>query len=386
MDKKQFLYKYQKITDWLVSCLVKNILCRKELYSFVKGSNLRLGKLPGEHKWKEKWSVLIPNTNLDYYRFYSLYTGENINLCPDDVMHNVITPILNPKRYISTYKDKCMFDLFLDRTFGRRITPQTIIRNIDGTCYGENYETLSKTEVEKILKTCTFDRIVIKPSVDSSSGNSIVFGVKAKDQNIFYTKEGQIVDYNYLLNIYRKNYVVQRAVNQNSFMAQFCCSSINTIRMLVYRSVVDNQPHVLNAFMRIGKEGSLVDNIHAGGTFLGINSNGQLCDFCIGTNSNKMSKFNGIDFSTQRFVIPNYENLKDFACKVSESMPHMHLFSLDVMINENNEPLLIEYNLQGFGVRGYQFTSGPALGEFTDEIINYCREHRDMATRVFISF
>ena len=40
--------------------------------------------------------------------------------------------------------------------------------------------------------------------------------------------------------------------------------------IISYRSVIDEQIYILSAAIRIGHEGSVVDNLHAGGGFVGI--------------------------------------------------------------------------------------------------------------------
>ena len=58
-------------------------------------------------------------------------------------------------------------------------------------------------------------------------------------------------------------------------MAQFNSTSVNTLRIVVYRSVTDNNLYVTNSILRIGLKDSVIDNAHAGGVFIGIDNNGN---------------------------------------------------------------------------------------------------------------
>lgn len=386
MNRKKILSVINSTYDRLLNFVISRIVTNNELKRWIRTSKISLKKLKSEQNWIQKWKRLQDYVNVDYYRYYSQYQGENINLCPDDIVHNIITPILNPKRFISTYQDKCLFDKVLYPTFKDRVTPFTLLRNVLGSYYDIDYNPVKDSDVCRILNQSHFNKIVIKPSLDSSSGHSILFAYRKEDGNYYLNETGIKVDSSLLDNKYQRNFVVQEVVEQSDFMSQFCSTSVNTIRMLVYRSVTTNIPVVLRAFMRIGKQGALVDNIHSGGTFVGVHLDGTLCKSCVDTNTLPMNVFNGINFSQNDFHIPNYDCVKDFACGVAKAMPHLRLFSLDVMLDRNNNPLLIEYNLQAFGVRGYQFTLGPVFREYTDEIIDYCAQHKKEATRVFVSF
>lgn len=67
-------------------------------------------------------------------------------------------------------------------------------------------------------------------------------------------------------------------------------------------------------------------------------------------------------------------------------MYHQRLVALDIMLDDKDEPVLIEYNIRAFGIWAFQFTNGSGFGKYTDEVIEYCREHIDEATRIFVTF
>lgn len=380
---KKVILKINRIYDWLISFGVRYLASRNELRAIIKhsGKNCNSKRLS---EWHEKWKPLGA-FNKDYYGVFSQYAGEDINIVPDDLLHNVIEPILNPKRFISAYEDKCLFDKMLWSSFGKKVTPPTYLKNIGGLFYDSDYNLLETIVVDCYIPA-DVDRILVKPSLDSSSGRSIAF-LKRNATGVFEdidTKE--ILSKEYLDKHFKQNYVVQKVMKQSPFMNRLCKSSVNTLRMAVYRSVETGETDVINTIIRIGKDGSLVDNAHAGGMFIGVDDNGKLGKYCCNQYGEKETVFNGVDFANKDLVVPDYSKVKDFACKVGNALLHQHLIALDVMLDEYGEPVLIEYNIRAFSVWLFQFTNGVGFGKYTDEIIEYCKTHKNEATRVNVMF
>ena len=363
---------------------VSYLLSKKELGDIIKKSGKKRDCLKID-EWRKKWSVL-GHVNRDYYRVFAKYSGEDINIVPDDICHNIIEPILNPKRYISVYEDKCMFDKMLWSSFHKNVTPATYIKNIEGSCYDINYNPIDS--LNKVIDDIPADisKLIIKRSIDSSSGRGIVFIHRDKNGVLVDSSTNEVFSEQYLNNNFGQNYVVQKVMEQSPFMEQFCKTSVNTIRLAVYRSVKTNTPSVINAIIRIGKDGSLVDNAHAGGMFVGVDKDGIIGKYACNQYGEISSVFNGNDFAANRYQIPNYEKIKRFAEMVASALPHHRLLALDIMLDKDNEPVLLEYNIRAFSVWLFQFTNGAGFGEFTDEIIDYCQRFKDNATRIFVSF
>jgi hypothetical protein len=228
---------------------------------------------------------------------------------------------------------------------------------------------------------------VIKPTLDSSSGTGVRFFKKSDNGQMYDEESGELLTKDLLDTSYpEKNFIVQETFKQSAFMSQFNPTSVNTLRIQVYRSVKDNQIHVPNIVMRIGGKGALVDNAHAGGAFIGIMQSGKLQNFVCNQYGQKSNTFNDLDFSKNEFVLPNFEEIVSFAKKVGQRIHHARLVALDVVLDESNNPKLLEYNIGGFSLWLFQFTTGTAFGEWTDEIIEYVKEHKNEASRVHVEF
>ncbi|MDT3387132.1 MAG: hypothetical protein LIR46_05130 [Bacteroidota bacterium] len=363
---------------------ISRYLSKNELGKIIKVSKLSLRHLPSEKRWISKWGRLSSSLNRDYYRVYSHYIGEDEDIVPDDLCHNIVEHILNPNSLRALSEDKNLFDLFLSTGFDSFVTPATVLRCMDGVYLDRDYKTIN--DIDSYIKEIASERLVIKPSIGSSSGRGIIFFTKADCGRFVQRGESGVLSGQYIRDNLPNNFVIQEYLDQSSFMSSFCPTSINTLRIATYRSVKTNEPDVLNCLMRIGSKGSLVDNAHAGGSFVGVSSEGKLGNYLCNQYGEKITCFNGIDFENNTFVIPGFEEIKEFAKQVALCVPHMRLLQLDIAIDKNNRPRLIEYNISGFAPWVYQFTIGPAFGKYTDEIINYCVGHKEEATRIVVTF
>ncbi len=332
----------------------------------------------GEDKWIEKWSVL-GKANPVYYRLFSHYIGYDINILPEDICHYVIEPILNPKAYIPYYADKNVFGkLFKDGTM-----PKTIFRKINGFFYDDKYEELQlKTDeqLKGILSSASVDKIVIKPSVDTSSGSGVRL-FQRKENDWIEIEGNNHLSLNFIETHYGNDFIVQECLKQADYMGHFNPTSVNTIRISVYRSIKDNNCHCVSAFLRIGAQGSLVDNAHAGGCFVGVSNNGELGQCVFNQYGESRSEFNGVNFK-EKHIIPNWDKVVDFACYIGGNVLHHRFLGLDIMIDNLGNPRLIEYNIKSCGVWAFQFVSGSVFGEYTDEVIEYCKNNLNKAQRV----
>jgi hypothetical protein len=186
-----------------------------------------------------------------------------------------------------------------------------------------------------------------------------------------------VLNENFLRNHYVKNFVLQEVVEQHPYMAQFCKTSFNTLRIATYRSVRDEQVKILGSSMRIGKDGSFVDNTHAGAMAVGINKdNGTLNHYIFTQFGKKETEWNGVNFEKNTFVIPNWDKVIAFAKEVAQRNQRCRLLALDLGLDKNGNPIFIEENIGGFSTKIYMYGGHTPFGEYTDEIIDYCAAHR----------
>lgn len=365
----------------IIRKILSSIICtiyKKQYKRLLKRQNIPNKSVVGEQMWIDKWSVL-GKPNHVYYRLFSHYIGPDINIIPEDICRTVVEPILDPLRYGSYYSDKNMFDKLL----GHEVMPQTILRKMHSFYYDRDYRRIDVTcdkTLTDILDTSRCTKIVVKPTVDSCSGNGVRLFEK-KNGSWLEIGTNQVLDLHYLNEYYGDDIIIQECLEQAEFMSYFNPTSVNTLRLTLYRSVVTDECHIPSAIIRIGKNGALVDNAHAGGGYVGINADGTLCNKVLNQYGDETTEFNGIDF-TKEHKIPNWDVVIEFAKHIGRNVSHHRLLALDIMIDNNGIPRLIEFNCNSYSMWLFQFTVGAALGEFTDEIIEYCKKNIDKAEQL----
>ena len=343
----------------------------------------------GEKEWLQKWSFGGGKISPTQYRVFAHYIGPDIDIVPEDVCHDFIEPILNPFRFAGYYADKNVFD----RLFPQGFFPMTILRRFGGVYQGGDYRLLtvsdsalyqllavSDSALYQLLAVSENRGVVVKPTIDGMSGRNVrmfknVMGVWRDAK----TEEKLSVDL--LEREYGDDYIIQEAVNQHEYINQFCPTSANTLRLSLYRSVKDEQPHITGAIMRIGANGSVVDNAHAGGCYVGIHKDGTFCHEVLDQYGVKRTSFNDIDFS-QDFQYPCWEKVIKFAKSLSSYVPHHRLLALDIILQKNEMPVLLEFNVLYYSSWLFQYTTGPAWGEYTDEILEYCKNRKSKLEHV----
>lgn len=363
-NKKAFDINYKKISY--------NAACQSEL---VNKENLK--------EWMNKWGVFGVRPSIRGYRAFSrLFKEEDlINYVPEAISRCFIEPVLTPENFIPFYNDKNSFDLLLPEGF----LPKTFLRSIDGKLMDSKYGVVflqeEENELSSFLSRVTLsDEVVVKPS-RSTWGKG--FAIFKWIDGVWMNSDGNTLSLTYLKQHYGKNWMIQERLFQSTFMSQFNPTSVNTIRIACYRSVRTGKLVTLNAVLRIGSKGAVVDNASAGGVFVEIKDDGTLGKKVSNKYGKESTTHNGINFSTNEFKIPHYEKIKEFVIDIASRMPHMNLFANDVMIDKNGNPRLVEVNTEGFTYWLYQLNSNPAFGKYTDEIIDFCKkEYKNIDPRI----
>ncbi len=337
--------------------------------SYLKEQQFENIKAPGEDAYIKKWEVLCPRVEPYSYRFFSHFCGFNPNIVPEDIGRSYIEDVLNPMEYRSVYEDKNMFPEIV----GKEHVPRTIVCRINGSNLLDAEYKNADDDLSKYIADSK--SLILKPSVNTSSGRGVLkFEKKGKD---FVSVGDNITLSNAFLLSYHKNFCLQEAVSQHSFMNKLCSTSVNTIRLSLYRSVSSEEPVVTAGIIRIGKDGAFIDNAHAGGMFIGVDVvTGKLGKYVIDQYGNKQNSWNGIDYANDVYIVPHWNDVIAFAKYVGTRIHHHRLIALDIALKEDGKPILIEYNLSGFSYWLYMYTNQTVFGNFTDEIIDYCRRNK----------
>lgn len=327
----------------------------------------------GEEEYICKWSVLTPRVERWSYRLFSRYMGPDTDIIPEDIGHTYLEDNLNPIRYRDYYSDKNVFDdIFREGTM-----PATVLRRVGGSVLSDaDWSPVNSLKINDIVAFAAFDRLVLKPTVDTCSGVGVMLFEKmgkdyvAKKENVKLTGD-------FLLS-YSEDFILQEAIEQHPDLAQFNPTSVNTLRLLTYRSIKDERVHVVAGILRIGRSGEVCDNAHMGGRIVGIDlRTGVLGNYVCDQYGNRSDTWNDVDFCTGRYIVPRWEKALEFAAYVSSKIRHHRLIQLDVTIDKEGNPRLIEFNVAGCGFWLYMFCGQKCLGDYTDEVIEWCLKHEN---------
>jgi hypothetical protein len=190
---------------------------------------------------------------------------------------------------------------------------------------------------ELIPNTCN-NSLFIKP-IEGCCGNGA--------RKVCFEKERySMEDFEELLKyVSAKSFLFQEEVMQAPELSRLNASSLNTVRMDTVK-LGNGNPEILSGFLRIGLAGSNVDNIAAGGIYVGIELQKGVLK---AKGFNKLGKGGNIYFAHPNtkvlflgFRIPFFEEVKKLAIEAAERMPQA-LIGWDIGI-EREGPILMEGN------------------------------------------
>ena len=315
----------------------------------------------GEIEWLKRWRQFDSKLTPMAYRVFSRYIGSNIDIVPLELCSAFIEPILTPSNYFSYYSDKNSFDLL----FPNGTLPNTFMRKTRGRYLTRDYVPIDTHEINDFIKGIDNNELIVKPTLSSSGKGVEKF---YRTGAIFVNKNNETLSKEFIDRHYKSDCIIQEVFAQHLFFSQFNETSVNSVRIATYR---DSRGviHCLNSFLRIGVKGSIVDNAHAGGMFVGIDKNGKLGKYACDQYGRTQTIFNGIDFSKTEFVIPNWNLICAKVIDLSKYILHHDLIAWDAILDKIGDPHILEVNIGGYGGWAFQFTSGPMFGDYTSDIM-----------------
>lgn len=290
--------------------------------------------------------------SLEWHRYFYKRTGRySPKYIPTDLYYSSLIEKFNRYPFNEAYTDKNLTDRLLT---GIR-QPETILKNTKGYYYLGN-EPVSR---EAAIEACrNLGEAIIKPTFTAHGE-----GVKKISVHEGVTSvKGMSVEQ--LFDSYNPNFMIQKVIHQHPDMAALNPSSVNTIRILTYRSGMEIL--VLYTVIRIGRKGFDVDNETAGGISTKINPDGTLCKYAFGAIGDEYVEKTDSGVVLEGYSIPSYQAAVEAVKNQHYYIPHFDLIGWDIAIEEDGQPVLIEWNTWP---ELSQSANGPAFGEYTERVL-----------------
>lgn len=307
--------------------------------------------------WKEMLGV---NINTKWHQLAYTITGVfDKRLIPDDIYIGYIQPALINYRMKIAYDDKNLFPKLLP--FAKH--PNKIVQCENGLFYNKTEGIMSRKQA--IARCYNIDKALIKPSLFTNSGNNVrLFSVKNGVTDI----DGLTVEK--LFDHYGSNFQIDELVRQHPEMSKLNPSSLNTLRVVTFRK--EEYIYICHASCRIGKPGNVVDNFAQGGMECEIDDDGRLVEYAYTKVYSQKRTKTHTGVVLKGFPIPGFDKVKEFVTKAALAIPQFHVLGFDIAIDENAEPVFIEYNTN-FSNNAF-LESGLLFGKYTDEVLQFVRK------------
>lgn len=283
-----------------------------------------------------------------FYSRTGVYSKEYL---PTSLYRMQLMDKANMDPYRDAYVDKNMIDTYLPHVRH----PKAYLKRINGYFYIDD-EPVSGDEAVRQLSD--LDGAIIKPTLASHGIGVRKLSIKDGITNIDNMSVSQLFDE------YGKNFIIQEFVHQHERLAALNPSSVNTIRILTYRSDMEVIP--LYAVIRIGREGKEIDNESSGGISTRINPDGTLGKYAF--SDAKDGRFEKTDSGIvlDGYEIPYFKEAVETVKRCHYRLPFFDLIGWDVSISPEGEPIIIEWNIH---TELSQSAYGPAFGKYTERIV-----------------
>jgi len=308
-----------------------------------------------EKKHSEIWSFLDKRVPLSTLRICgNISSIADPNIIPEEIFQTDIEPSLNRYDEGHIFANKSLYNHW----FNCGLFPVNVLHSVDGELMDGNLNHLNEREVLHLIKGLTYP-VVFKPNINSYGGEGVQFVEHMSTlQDLI---QGEV------------NFVVQEKLKQHLLLEQFHKQSINTVRVYLYKSVTDNHTHILNIAQRMGN-GSSIDNVTAGGLVSYITREGFLHGYALDKYGGRYEKhpISGVTFDQK---VPDFDQLKEVSLYVAQKLFHIRVVGLDLFYDQSGRWRPLEINTRGHSIRFAQYAGQPFFGEFTEEVIEYCKEN-----------
>lgn len=337
---------------------------------FIMRKYYRVTKLTEDQKkqidafYLENYGQRVPYTS--HRLFQRFVCAFDVRYFPDVVFS---TRLDNRRQEILPFENKNM----LIPLFGDLVTsPRPYLLRMNGVFFDEHRDPVSRERAVQILAELSQREIqlVIKKTRDTNSGADVHI-CKVKD-SIDLISGRPIWE---IIEDLGKEVSVQEYILQHETLSRLYPHSVNTVRVVTY--FLEEGYFTAPLMLRMGQKGHLVDNIHYGGVFIGLDQQGFLdpvghieYDQRLVCHPDTQTIFEG-------YQIPKIPEMIELAKKLHRKLAMIRFISWDFTVNEREEIVLIEMNLHSQTIESPQIAHcEPIFGENTAAILRLASKKR----------
>ena len=322
---------------------------------FKRTTNLQNGLTPEQiEEVKRTWGPLY-DAGIVQPDWAAIYTEKTGKFSPEYIGSDLHNYYVEYKKIDFDYLRAFLVKNYMDVVLPCVKHPETFIRKVRGMYLSKDFVKLNIDAVVDMMFEERSKGLVVKISRESSGGKGVTF----VDETFSKKDIRELMRSGSDLN-------VQYVMKQHPDMAKMNQSSINTIRIITI--LLNGESIPLSACVRIGSEGSKVDNFSSGGVGCGVNEDGTLKP-CGYTQAGDYVEVHTNGFAFKDGKIPNYDKVLETVKKLHYCVPVFGVANWDIAIDEDGEPVLLEYNVGGGGIDIHQYNNGPLYGKYRKQII-----------------
>ncbi len=301
---------------------------------------------------KKFWKKFDSNyKGYEHIKYYIMSGEVNKLYIPDSYFYKYIDYYYNNWVKLKILDNKCLYKFY----FNNVKQPETIAMKVDNFWYlNDKIITLDALKNELVKEK----EFVVKISCDSEGGK----GVK------FYSEINKDFDE------FEKNHrdlIIQKVIKQSPIMAKLNNSSINTVRVMTFKS--DQEIKCLSTIVRFGEEGKRVDNACSGGLVVGVEPDGRLKDVIYKPKIYKKVETKSNNVNYHEIIVPKFQYILNKAIELHSKINFSRIISWDFAIDENDDIVLIEANFYYGELFFHQLCNGP-LFKTEDELLSILNE------------
>lgn len=294
----------------------------------------------------KKWKILPFN----YFRnaLYDLKTPHHekyLSFMPEPVLFTRYMPILSPVEYRMLVHNKYFFHQLL-KSYGMA-SPHLMLWSFAKMMYSDDGLVQNDHGVAKALEPYIGESVVFKSQLGARGENVRFLSVDKHNGKIRLRGEGGMsYDFTQLRTECRRlgDWQLEEEVKQHSHVSAIYPSSVNTVR-IVTLNYPDGQTKVLAALMRMGRNGSKIDNASAGGIHAHIDvEKGQFLVPAYSKNDNAtFTEHPDTHHPFAGVTLPLWEEILDTVMRGAKLFMQTHTIAWDVAISVDG-PVIIEGN------------------------------------------